>query len=420
MAMAQTDSELKSKTAWNVRASHLSLQTLNPIRKIVDQLKPPPPDPEKPLLSLSIGDPTIYGNLKVAPEINKALIDSINSNKYNGYAHSTGYQASRKAVAKKFSNEKQRYEEGDVVLTSGCSGALEISISVLCNPGHNILVPSPGFSLYLTLSGNKGIVPKLYHLLPEKDWEIDLEHLESLIDENTRAIVVNNPSNPCGSVYSSDHLTEILKIAEKHHIPIIADEIYADMVFKGKVFVSMAQLSTSVPILSVGGLAKRFLVPGWRLGWILIHDPIQAFPEVKEGLLKLSTVILGPNTLIQSIIPEILFHTPDSFFSETLDTLEENANFLVRKISQIPGLRPIKPHGAMYMMITIDLSKFKDIVDDVEFCQKLLQEEHLSILPGRVFSTKDCVRVVISPPISTLEPACARLEHFCQRHLKGQ
>lgn len=109
---------------------------------------------------------------------------------------------------------------------------------------------------------------------------MDLADLESQIDDKTAAIVVNNPSNPCGSVYSQEHLIAILAIAEKHKVPVIADEIYRNMVFKGTTFHAMGELSDNVPTLSIGGMAKEFLVPGWRVGWILVHDRNSVLDEV--------------------------------------------------------------------------------------------------------------------------------------------
>ena len=138
-----------------------------------------------------------------------------------------------------------------MIFASGCSGALDLCISVLANPGQNILIPRPGFSLYKTLAESMSIHVKHYNLLviilthslrlpgkysfchgfqPEKNWEVDTEHLQSLIDEDTAAIVVNNPSNPCGSVYTAQHIRDVLEVAENYKIPIIADEIYADFV----------------------------------------------------------------------------------------------------------------------------------------------------------------------------------------------
>lgn len=168
----------------------------------------------------------------------------------------------------------------DVIIASGCSGAIDLCITALANEGDNILLPRPGFPLYQTLAESKGIECKYYDLIPEKNWEVAIDHLRSLADNRTKCIVVNNPSNPCGSVYSRSHLQSVLKLADSLKIPIIADEIYADMAFKPYDFISLASLSQTVPILSVGGLAKRYLVPGWRVGWILIHDRNNIFSQV--------------------------------------------------------------------------------------------------------------------------------------------
>jgi len=115
---------------------------------------------------------------------------------------------------------------------------------------------------------------------PEKEWEADLVQMRSLIDKNTRAILVNNPSNPCGSAYSKEHLQAIIGIAEEFCLPIIADEIYANMVFQGAQYHAMAALTDKVPILSVGGLAKQYIVPGWRIGWIIMYDKCKYFDAV--------------------------------------------------------------------------------------------------------------------------------------------
>ena len=148
---------------------------------------------------------------------------------------------------------------------------------VLANPGSNVLIPKPGFPLYKTLCSGPGIKVKQYNLKIEQNWKIDIDHLESLIDSKTAAIVYNNPSNPCGSVYSEDHIKELLKIAQKYCIPIIADEIYQDMIFPGSKFLPIASLTNEVPILSCRGVSKRFLLPGYRCGWIIIYDRYERF-----------------------------------------------------------------------------------------------------------------------------------------------
>ena len=205
---------------------------------------------------------------------------------------------------------------------------MEICFSALCNPGQNILLPRPGFSLYRSLAEVKEVEGRYYNLVPEKNWQVDLEQMESLIDNNTAAILVNNPSNPCGSVYPREHLEAILAVAAKHHVPIIADEIYCDLVFKGNTFYPMASLTKDVPILSVGGLAKKWLVPGWRIGWILVQDRHDVFnKEIRGGLLNLSQVILGPNSVVQGALDDILHNTPQNFYDETIKQLEVNHPF---------------------------------------------------------------------------------------------
>lgn len=146
-------------------------------------------------------------------------------------------------------------------------------------------------------------------------------HLESLIDSKTSTIIVNTPSNPCGSVYSREHLLEILDVAERHHLPIVSDDVYAGFTFPGYDYFSLAALSENVPILSCGALTKRFLVPGWRVGWVCLHDRHGLLREVRTGMWQLATRLPGPSTIMQAAIPEILDAVPQNFFDETADKI---------------------------------------------------------------------------------------------------
>ncbi|KAL6077116.1 Tyrosine aminotransferase [Balamuthia mandrillaris] len=398
-----------------LKAAAASMRMVNPIRNTMDTIKMPQHH-EKERIPLSIGDPTVFDNLKVHQFVNEQLHKAVDSYKWNGYVQSSGTAAARKAVADKFTTKASPLNENDVLLTSGCSGALDLCITAVANAGDNILIPKPGFSLYKTLCDNKGIECRYYNLLPEKNWEIDLEHLSSLIDSNTRAVLVNNPSNPCGSVWSEQHMLEILEEVEKHSLVLISDEVYFDMVFEPNRFISFGWISKNVPVLVTGGVAKRFLVPGWRLGWIIVHDRHELLSEIRVGMYKLTQLILGPTTLIQAILPDILHNTPQEFFEETDRQLQEHAQLLMERIPDIEGLSIIKPGGAMYAMIQIHMDKFKDIKDDVDFTQKLLTEENVFVLPGSIFGAPNFVRVVICPAKEKLEEACDRIAAFCLRH----
>lgn len=137
-----------------------------------------------------------------------------------------------------------------------------------------------------------------------------------------------NPSNPCGSVYNKEHLLDILNVASRNKVPIIADEIYEHFVFSGYEYTAISSLSKDVPVLTCGGLTKRFLVPGWRMGWVIIHDRHGIFgKEIRKGLANLSQRILGPNTIVQRALPAILKYTPQSFFDDVVLFIEVSEIF---------------------------------------------------------------------------------------------
>jgi len=190
------------------------------------------------------------------------------------------------------------------------------------------------------------------------------------------------------------------------------------MVFKGHEFFSLGSVSKNVPILTVGGMAKVYLAPGWRLGWVIVHDRHDLLSEVRVGLVKLSQIILGPNTLIQSAMRAALFDTPKEFHEQVNSQLEQNATYLYDRLSKIPGLKPIKTGGTMYLMFGVDVSLFKDIPNDIEFARLLRAEESVSVLPGTIFKMPNFIRLVICPPMPKLKEACDRVEQFCKAHQK--
>ncbi|XP_067007089.2 tyrosine aminotransferase [Anabrus simplex] len=404
---------------WQVPASDAARCTINPIRALVESLELRP-NPDKQLIALSIGDPTLFGNLKPPQEAVEAVVKSLESSKYNGYAPSVGYQEAREAVAQYSSSKHVSVDYKDVVLCSGCSSALDLCITVLANPGQNILVPRPGFSIYRTLAETWGIRVKSYNLKPEKGWEVDLTHLEQQIDGDTAALIINNPSNPCGSVYSRQHLADILAVAERNFVPIIADEIYEHLVYPGQEFYPMASVSTDVPILSCSGLTKRFLAPGWRMGWIIIHDRGNVFGrEIRDGLQRLSQRTIGSNTLVQGALPAILSNTPQEFYDGTAKMLQDMAEMAYLLLSSVKGLSPVMPQGAMYMMVGIDMEAYPEFESELDFVTRMVSEESVFCLPGACFDYPNYMRLVLTVPSDLLHEACQRISQFCERHYVG-
>lgn len=175
--------------------------------------------------------------------------------------------------------------------------------------------------------------------------------MESLIDENTSAIVINNPSNPCASNFTQAHLAEILAVAERNFLPIISDELYRGLQWTPYPFTPLYSLPSQVSIITIGGLAKRFVVPGWRIGWGIFHERGGVFKDVRRGVNLLTQIQLHPNTVFQAALPKIL-DTPQELLDEIVEELKRNAKVVVSGLSQAPGLRVTEPQGAFYVMVS--------------------------------------------------------------------
>jgi len=397
-----------------MKASRHSQETVNPIRKIVDTLSVPP-NPNKEPIRLNLGDPTLTGNLPPSDASIRAIEEALHEHKSDGYGPSVGTLAAREAVAQHFATADMPIHADDVILASGASHALDLAITAIADPGENILVPAPGFPLYQTLSQPNGIETRQYNLKMNDGGLVDLDHLESQIDSLTRAIIINNPSNPTGVVFPRSHLEAILRLANKHKLVIIADEIYGDLVYDGAVFHPMASLSPRVPIISVDGIAKRYLVPGWRMGWAIVHDRYGVLAEVKKGMIALSQKIVGPNSLVQGALPKILRDTPQSYFDNIRNVISKNAAIVHEILGRVPGLKPLRPQGAMYGMVGFSNEYYGE---ETEFMQSLITEEAVYCLPGSAFNLPNWFRLVLTYPEEVTREACERISAYCHRKLE--
>lgn len=166
------------------------------------------------------------------------------------------------------------------MVANGCSGALELALTALLDEETILLVPQPGFPLYQVIAESHGASVRHYHLDPNQNWQVDLNDLEQLLishQKMVRGVVINNPSNPTGAVFTKQHLVDIITLCERHRVPIIADEIYGDITFdESRPFHPLARVvaqeRSQLPVITASGLGKQFLIPGWRVGWIVFHD----------------------------------------------------------------------------------------------------------------------------------------------------
>jgi len=391
----------------------------NPIRVIMDNIAGKE-NPTKRVISLAQGDPTAYPHLRPSEAAISAVTSALAAGTSNGYQPSQGNVACRQALAEAFNaSSRAPLTPNDVFMTLGCSEALSHCVAALARGGSNMLLPRPGFCLYEVLCDYHGVEARYYDLLPEKNWEVDMDNLSALVDANTCAILICNPSNPCGAVYSRSHLEALLSHVESLKVPVIADEVYAGMSFEKGGFVPCADVNPSVPILSVCALSKRWLAPGWRVGWLTVHDNeehVLRKAEVPDTILKLCQISLGPSAPIQAAIPAILSQTPQSWYDDVLSSLKESADVCIKRCNAIPGLEVASaPQGSMYFMCRIDVARLKGIESDVDFAGQLLQEESVAVLPGACFHAPNFFRVVFAAPANTIELAFDRIEVFCKR-----
>lgn len=377
---------------------------------------------EKKVISLAMGDPTAYScfhTTHVAPE---AVADALLSENFNGYAPTVGLPLARRAIAEYLSRDlPYKLTPDDVFVTSGCTQAIDVAMALLSRPDANILLPRPGFPIYELCAAFRHIEVRHFDLLPDKGWEVDLDAIESLADQNTVALVIINPGNPCGNVYSYQHLQKIAETANKLKTLVIADEVYGHLAFGDKPFLPMGVFGSTVPILTLGSLSKRWIVPGWRLGWFVTTDPCGMFrkPKVVERMKKYFDILGGPATFIQAAVPSILQQPDEVFFKKTLNILKQSVDICCNKIKEIPCIScPHKPEGSMAVMLKLNLSLLDDISDDIDFCFKLAKEESVIILPGTAVGLKNWLRVTFAVDPYSLEESLDRIKSFYRRHAK--
>ena len=365
----------------------------------------------KKIIILNNGDPVRYG-FDTPPHIKEAMKKAIDAGS-NYYSASEGLKELREAVAEKENVVSHaRIEARDVVITQGISEAIFFLMGAIVNPGDEVLMSGPCYPGYVTYTKFFGGVPVAYRTVEENEWAPDLEDLERKITERTRLIVVINPNNPTGSVYSGKGLSRILETAASHNLPVATDEIYDRIVFD-KDFTSMASIAKETPIIGLNGFSKAYLMTGWRLGYIYVQDPGGQLTSVWQGIRRMSHVRLCPSTPTQMAGIEAL-KGPQTHITKMVNTLRQRRDLTVKRINEIPRLKTAKPRGAFYVFPSVDLrgTKWKN---DFEFIVELLHETGVLVVHGSGFGPtygSSHFRSVILQDESILSEAFDAIERF--------
>lgn len=378
----------------------------------------------KPVIPLGHGDPSAFPSFRTSNFAEEAVCAAVRSAKFNGYSSTVGIPAARSAVAEYLSKDlPYKLSPDDVFLTVGCTQALEAVVTVLARPGSNLLLPRPGFPYYEARAGFSSLEVRHFDLIPEQDWEVDLASVEALADKNTVAMVIINPGNPCGNVFKYDHLRKVAETARKLGILVISDEVYGHLTFGSNPFVPMGVFASIAPIITLGSISKRWIVPGWRFGWLVTNDPDgiltkQGIVDSIKGFLNITS---DPATFMQGAVPHIIENTPSDFFQQIVSTLKETAGICYKRSQEIPCITcPSKPEGSMFAMVKLNLPLLEGIKDDLDFCCKLAKEESVIILPGFAVGLKNWLRITFAIEPSSLDDGFLRIKAFCERHAKKQ
>lgn len=364
------------------------------------------------ILKLNIGNPAPFGFS--APD--EVLLDLIyNLRACEGYSDSRGLFSARKAIMQ-YCQLKHIPNVGvdDIFTGNGVSELIMMSMQALLDTGDEILVPAPDYPLWtaaVTLSGGTAVH---YMCDEEAGWFPDVEDIRKKITPNTKGIVVINPNNPTGALYSKDLLEEIVQIAREHGLILFADEIYDRLVMDGQKHIALASLAPDLLTLCFNGLSKSHRVAGFRCGWLCLAGNKTRAKGYIDGLNLLARMRLCSNVPGQSIIQTSLggYQSADELLMPG-GRIYEQREYIYNALSQVPGISVVKPTAAFYIFPKVDVQKFH-IHSDEQLALDLLKREKILVTAGTGFhlSAPDHFRIVYLPNLDTLHSAVRKLERF--------
>ncbi len=362
---------------------------------------------------LNIGDPAAF-DFKTPAYVKAALCKAIEEDN-NYYSQSEGRPELREAIVRK----EKRVNNVDItanniIITEGISEGIQMVLAALVERGDEILFPGPTYSPYIAYTKFFEGKPVAYETIESEGWVPNIDDLRSKISPKTKAIVITNPNNPTGSVYSEKMIKEMIDIAGENNLPIVSDEIYDQLTYE-KPFVSTAYLSKDVPIIGLNGFSKVYQMTGWRLGYMYFKGPDKVLENVRLGVEKQCRIRLCANTPVQ-IAGAAALNGPQGFVKGIVDKLRQRRDYAYKRLNEIEGVTTTKPEGAFYIFPKIsDIGEGKRWKNDMEFVIQLLRETGVLIVNGSGFDPvygKDHARIVFLPPIEELEQAFDAMEDF--------
>ncbi|MEO6214189.1 MAG: aminotransferase class I/II-fold pyridoxal phosphate-dependent enzyme [Vicinamibacterales bacterium] len=364
---------------------------------------------------LNIGDPITFG-FKTPPHLVEAVERAMRDG-HNGYAPSAGIMSAREAVAAECTTRGMPLSPDRVVITSGTSEGIELTLTALAEPGDEVLVPTPTYPLYTAVLSKIGAQAVFYRTDPARGWQPDVDHIRTLISPRTRALVVIDPNNPTGATYPSDTRRALLEIADTNNLPLLADEVYADLAFDGPV-PALSSQNPDAPVITFSSLSKAYLAPGWRAGWMAVGRT-ERLDDLLGGIKKLADGRLCSTGPMEYAIVAAL-KGDRSHQAAFRSALKERAQLTHERLNAIPGITSVMPSAAFYAMPKVDLPTG---VTDEDYVLALLRATGVLCVYGSGFGAdprEGFFRVVFLAPPAELATIYDLIAEFTKGFLAGR
>jgi alanine-synthesizing transaminase len=364
------------------------------------------------ILKLNIGNPAPFG-FEAPDDILKDVIHNLPT--AQGYCESKGIYPARVAVMQYFQQQGiLDVSVDDIYIGNGVSELIVMAMQGLLDNGDEVLIPAPDYPLWTAAVALSGGEPVHYRCDEENQWFPDLEDIASKITSKTKAIVLINPNNPTGAVYSEEVLQGVINLAREHNLIIFSDEIYDKILYDQAQHIPTARLANDVLIITMGGLSKNYRIAGFRAGWMVITGPKIHAEDYLKGLDILSSMRLCANVPAQHAIQTALggYQSINELIKNDGRLLKQR-NLAYKMINEIDGLSCNPAMGALYLFVKVDQEKF-NIHDDEKMVLDLLKQEKILLVHGRAFNIKqdNYFRLVFLPHVDELKPALEKLSKF--------
>lgn len=364
------------------------------------------------VISFGAGEPDFNTPENIINAAIKAMQDG--NTKYTSV---NGILPLREAICKKFRDDNNlEYKPSQIVVSTGAKQSLANAFLAILNPDDEVIVPNPYWVSYPELIRLADGKPVFVEGDESSSYKFNKENLEKVVTEKTKAIILNSPNNPTGTIYTKEELIEIAEFAKKYDLIIVSDEMYEKLIYDGKKHISIASISSDAyeRTIVINGLSKSYAMTGWRLGYCGATEKLAKIMTNVQSHMTSNVCSITQYAAIEAL------NGPQDKVNEMILEFEKRRNYMEKTLEEINGLSIIKPEGAFYIMINIDKCLGKEIdgeiiKDSMDFSAKLLEHEKVAVIPGKAFGLNNYVRVSYATSMELIEKGLERINKFINK-----